>query len=518
MKPRFRDQLSFRFLGVRYAAQPDRWTYSKLYNGRGGNSSALTYGDICLRGKTAGVEDCHFLNIWTPYLPESGNQAKTKLKPVMFWIHGGAFTGGSGSDPLYDGGNLASRGDVVVVSINYRLGTLGFLALDDGQTLGNFGLADQITALQWVEKNIADFGGDPNKITIFGQSAGAASVRALLASPRARGKFGAAIMMSNLGGLQYGTTYSHYYTIQEEMQKVGKSILEQTNCTSAASQIECLRALPARTIATLSSVARYLVVDGTYITSSDLVLNNPRRTANVPLMMGYMRDDGAAMIGYPSAGQSLQTFLNESQFSPSLASTNLFPVPVSQNVSLGIFNATAHVATDGIFRCVAAATAFAALENRIFPSIYLYEFNRSYQLTTYSPNSPVCDAVKSLDHPNGDPSQEYFKCHSGELYYVFGNLVRSSMPFRDQDDLPFAQFVVDAWASFARTGNPNSGKSFLRARGFLNTSQEARQVGEWRPLRGQDWSQKRLEWPPTEIAQQEVEQCNALGLTLDMYL
>lgn len=134
---------------------------------------------------------------------------------------------GTANDPTTDGGNLASRGDVVVVGINYRLGTLGFLALKDGVTNGNFGLADQINALDWVRKNIKDFGGDPNKITIFGQSAGAGSVRALIASPKSIGKFAGAIPVSNLGGINYGTSYSKYYTIEEEMEVAGNAILKK---------------------------------------------------------------------------------------------------------------------------------------------------------------------------------------------------------------------------------------------------------------------------------------------------
>jgi carboxylesterase type B len=132
----------------------------------------------------------------------------------MFWIHGGAFTSGTGNDPTMDGANIVSRGDVVLVTINYRLGSFGFLALDDGVTKGNYGFADQINALDWVRRNIQDFGGDPNRITVFGQSAGAGSVRAMLASPEAEGKFKGAIPQSNLGGGGYGTTYSQYLTIE----------------------------------------------------------------------------------------------------------------------------------------------------------------------------------------------------------------------------------------------------------------------------------------------------------------
>ncbi|KAJ7082383.1 Carboxylesterase family-domain-containing protein [Mycena belliarum] len=154
---RTRDHQSFRFLGVPYANEPARWTHSSLYTGPP-TLSALTFGSPCAQVGGSGAEDCLFLNIFTPFLPAESTPTR-KLKPVMFWIHGGAFTGGEGSDAIFDGGSLASRGDVVVVTINYRLGALGFLALDDGVTNGNYGLADQITALEWVRAHIASFGG-----------------------------------------------------------------------------------------------------------------------------------------------------------------------------------------------------------------------------------------------------------------------------------------------------------------------------------------------------------------------
>ena len=139
-------------------------------------------------------EDCLHLNIWTP-------AADGRRRPVMVWIHGGAFILGSGSQMLYDGAALARRGDVVVVTINYRLGALGFLRLRDrfGSRLpasGNEGLLDQIAALQWVRDEISSFGGDPGNVTIFGESAGAMSCATLLATPRAGGLFHRAILQS----------------------------------------------------------------------------------------------------------------------------------------------------------------------------------------------------------------------------------------------------------------------------------------------------------------------------------
>jgi acetyl esterase/lipase len=134
-----------------------------------------------------------------PYVSRSPRDTLAKdLKPVMFFIHGGGYATGTGSDPTYDGGTVVSRGDVVAVGINYRLISFSFLALDDGITNGNYGFSDAITALDWVRDNIRDFGGDSDRITTFGQSSSAATVRVVLASPKAIGKFVAAIPQSNL--------------------------------------------------------------------------------------------------------------------------------------------------------------------------------------------------------------------------------------------------------------------------------------------------------------------------------
>ncbi|CAN5662539.1 carboxylesterase/lipase family protein [soil metagenome] len=137
-------------------------------------------------------EDCLNLNVFTP----AADGAK---RPVMVWIHGGGFTHGAGYEPLYDGGPLAERGDVVVVTLNYRLGALGFLSIPEAGIPGNAGLLDQVAALQWVADNIAAFGGDPGQVTIFGESAGSAAVACLVAMPAARGLFQRAILQSGVG-------------------------------------------------------------------------------------------------------------------------------------------------------------------------------------------------------------------------------------------------------------------------------------------------------------------------------
>lgn len=526
----FRDRLSFRFLGLRYAPKPERFTYSTLYRGDGGKGkqkevSGLEYGSQCVQGGGGAgqSEDCLFLNVWTPYLPaaaDGGNKGKGKggdkkkkdLRPVAVWIHGGAFTSGTSSDSTFDGGNMASRGDVVVVAINYRLSTLGFLALADGKTNGNYGLADQVTALQWVRENIAKFGGDPDQVTIFGQSAGAGSVRALLASPKAKGLFKGAIPLSNLGGINYGTTYSRYYTIAEEMAVAGNAILAATNCTDVA----CLRQLPAEKL-TSGTAARYLVVDGTYLVSPELDLSRSTGPSGIDLMMGIIHDDGAPFISYPSTANQTAYLLSQG-FSPSLASPSLFPLPPTPNATLALFNSSSRLATDGIFRCIDQATVQAGLANNRFSRVFYYEFDRTYQTGGW-PNLDVCEPPKTASHPFGDPSKPYLRCHSGELYYVFGNLARQGLPVRDEKDLPFEQFVLDSFASFIRTGDPNPDEGFLRARGFESTRREV-QRGEWvASSRRAGVMLKVLDWPSRlESGWREVQQCKGIGLGVDYYL
>jgi para-nitrobenzyl esterase len=190
------------FLGIPYASPPIgdlRFAPPQPHPGWAGVRDAVEFGAQAAQGPSTmdavmgtspkpGVEDCLFLNVWTPSL--TGN------RPVMVWIHGGAFLTGTGSMPWYDGTNLAAIGNTVVVTINYRLGAFGFLALPAVPGSGVAGCLDQIAALQWVRDNIAAFGGDPNRVTVFGESAGAISIGALLGMPSADGLFHQAIMQS----------------------------------------------------------------------------------------------------------------------------------------------------------------------------------------------------------------------------------------------------------------------------------------------------------------------------------
>lgn len=234
-----RETQAFRFLGLKYATIPARFTQS-VYLPPAPNTTALQYGPTCIQSGCASCsEDCLFLNIWTPYLP-NGKVAANKKKAVMVWIHGGAFTSGAGSDTTFDGSALASRGDVVAVTINYRLSTLGFLAVENTTVTGNQGLRDQNTALDWIVAHIEDFGGDKDRITIFGQSAGSASVRALLASPQANSKVAGAIMQSTPLGTGDRSSYSEYLTIPELANQT-MSIMNETGCSSMGNElVNCL--------------------------------------------------------------------------------------------------------------------------------------------------------------------------------------------------------------------------------------------------------------------------------------
>ena len=151
----YRNLKSFRFLGIPYSNSPGRWEYAKVNPARGKNFDANTFGAPCIiTGDPLSAEDCLFLNIRTPYLPSSEQATTPKLRPVVVFIHGGAFTSGTGGDPLGEGGNLASRGDVVMVTFNYRLSNVGFLVIPGTDVKGNYGFADQTVALHWVRDNI----------------------------------------------------------------------------------------------------------------------------------------------------------------------------------------------------------------------------------------------------------------------------------------------------------------------------------------------------------------------------
>ena len=243
----YRDFLTFRYLGIRFAQEPERFTYSSVYHGTGTNN-ALEPAPECLQLPNNGSTDCLFLNVWTTLLPSMSQPAKPSLKPVMVYIYGGGFTSGSASNPTNDGGNLAARGDVVVVDLAYRLSTLGFLPLRDGVHNGNYWISDCIAGLKWVQEYIASFGGDPTRVTIFGESAGALSVQDLLESPKAAGLFHGAILQSDY--------YEPSVSIDSAYNQSTIPILEETGCNKADDQLSCLQAYDPLELLNLSTIAK----------------------------------------------------------------------------------------------------------------------------------------------------------------------------------------------------------------------------------------------------------------------
>ena len=235
-------------------------------------------------------EDCLYLNVWTPALDGA-------RRPVLVWLHGGGFTTGSGSLGLYDGARLARRGDVVVVTLNYRLGALGYLALptaaeEEGGSLGNLGLRDQVEALRWVRDHIALFGGDPGNVTLFGESAGAMSVGTLLATPPAHGLFDRAVLQSGAGDNVYD---------RETAGRVAETFMKELGLAPGdlpglrAASVEAILEAQERSLGALArdvpGLAFQPVVDGDLLPQRPLVAVRAGAGAAVPMLIGTNRDE-----------------------------------------------------------------------------------------------------------------------------------------------------------------------------------------------------------------------------------
>ena len=234
-------------------------------------------------------EDCLTLNIWTP-------AADTRKRPVMVWIHGGAFSSGAGSVPWYSGERFAANGDIVAVSINYRLGALGFLCLE-GVSDGNMGLLDQVAALRFVRDNIAAFGGDPDNVTVVGQSAGAASIAILMTMPQAAGLFRRAILQS--------TPFGRMSRTLEDSQRIGRRLLDVLGLKPG--EADKLKSLPFATfVAAQGEVARlekkfadaqapfWPVIDGEVYPGEVMPALKAGAGTGIDTMIGTTREEMAA--------------------------------------------------------------------------------------------------------------------------------------------------------------------------------------------------------------------------------
>src|SRR5580698_3805 len=291
------------FLGIPYAAPPVgdlRWKAPQPAAKWKGVRDATSFGAHCAQNHvfddmifqdSGPSEDCLFLNVYAPVDASS----KSEL-PVMFWIHGGGYSGGGGNEPRSNGDFLPTKG-VVLVTINYRLGVFGFLATPDltkeaGGAAGNYGLLDMVAALRWVKDNIAKFGGDPGNVTIFGESAGSMAVSTLMAAQPARGLFQKAIGESG-GALGVGAPGPERQAEQEKKEQAWVDSLGAMS--TAGTSLAALRAMPTETILAAANGKGApgfpTVVDGRLLTEPVADTYAAGKQAHVPLLAGWNRDE-----------------------------------------------------------------------------------------------------------------------------------------------------------------------------------------------------------------------------------
>lgn len=440
------------FKGIPYTAPPVgdwRWMPPQPVKPWSGVRPAKRFGSIAPQNAMVGGpitqipqpqdEDCLFLNIWTQGLDEAH-------RPVMVWIHGGAFTIGSGSDPMYDTGTLAKRGDVVLVTINYRLGMLGFLRLKDvtgGKipATGNEGLMDQVAALKWVRDNIADFGGDPGNVTVFGESAGGMSFGCLMAMPSAKGLFHKGILESGVGSTAgpldgANATGEHFLKV----------------CGVKGNDVKTLRALtPAQLLdiemkmrtdlagpgETAKITATAPVVDGDIIPDVPNQVARKGYSKDIPTIIGTNLDEWKLFgLMQPGFGK-----LDEAEILK----------------RLGAFMPTEHVkglvaayrkAREKRGQATTPAEIFSAINSDLMfrmPALELVEAQRDNKQLAYNYlftwKSPVMGGAMGA-------------CHALEIGFVFGKYDDTFCGTGPDADR-LAGCMQDAWVAFARTGDPS---------------------------------------------------------------
>lgn len=431
------------FRGIPYAAPPVgelRWKAPQPPQPWTGIRQSTQFGPSCPQPQESASsmysEDCLSLNVWTPT-----TQSQAKL-PVMFWIHGGGFNFGGTVLPEYDGKNLAAKG-VVVVTVNYRLGPLGFLVhpLLDAEsasgTSGNYGLLDQIAALKWVQRNIAAFGGDPSQVTIFGQSAGSRSVSLLLMSPLAQGLFKGAIAES--GGPIIGSEYLSpaFNGDKVNVAKMGQELAQRLASDQAADVLSDMRAKTAEEVVKAAACNTSLFADELFfapVFDSWVLPDNPSvalvegRIHAVPVIIGSTKNEGALYLTQEKelTRQKYQAFF-ESRFGRNVGQAmEIFPAPRDEDIAPAIDKVIAVAANARPAQLVAQAV------ERQGKKSFVYQFTRVPQTVL---------ARKAGAH------------HGVDLAYVFGNMKEAGA--YDAVDRNLSQIVMQYWVNFAKTGNPN---------------------------------------------------------------
>lgn len=427
------------YLGVPFAAPPVgdlRWRAPAPVAAWEGVRAADRFAPQCVQpgraadsvyAEFAGVqpmsEDCLYLNLWTPA------QRADEALPVMVWIHGGAFQQGSAANPVFVRGDLPRQG-VVLVTINYRLGPFGFMAHPElsaaaGGASGNYGLLDMAAALRWVQRNIAGFGGDPAKVTVFGQSAGAHGVVALMASPQTRGLFRHAIAQS------FGISPTPSLASAEEQ---GTRLAKEAGDGSVAS----LRALGAEQLLEryLAQSARFMpIVDGQFLLKPLGEIFAAGEQQAVPFLTGWNRDEGTTFPAAPDA-ETFRARLKKRFGERAAAAEALYPATSDAEAvksSRALFGD--ELFAGGVY---AAARAHAALA-----PTYVYHFA---QLQPFKTGQRYREA---------DPASELGVFHSSEYPYLFGTTRELTRDWGADDDRMTA-LMQAYWCQFARNGNPDS--------------------------------------------------------------
>lgn len=431
------------FLGIPYAAAPVgdlRWKPPVRAAKWSGVRKATEFGPHCMQGNVFGdmvfhdpgdSEDCLSLNVWVPSKPSSA-----KL-PVMVWIYGGGFVAGTTSEARQDGTHLAQKG-VVVVSMNYRLGVFGFLvhpelAKESGDnSAGNYGLLDQLLALKWVHDNIVAFGGNPENVTIFGESAGSFSVSAQMASPLAKGLFQKAIGESGAAFHSEGLSFESLAAREE---KDAKLVAEKLGVSTLAE----LRALPAQKIldAFVPPQSKGFDfgpdVDGYFLPEPVPAIFAAGKQNDVPLLAGWNHDEGSFEVSSapkPTA-ESMKAEAQKYFGGKAAKFLRLYPTDTEEH--------TQRSALDFAGDRFIAFSTWNWIESQSKTSkqpIYRYRFDLG--LSSANPDAPQLGAY-----------------HSAEIEYVFGQLdSKKDVAWRSKDR-ELSEEIQRYWTNFARGGNPN---------------------------------------------------------------
>jgi para-nitrobenzyl esterase len=420
------------YKGVPFAAPPVgnlRWRAPQAPARWNGVRTAGDFAPGCIQGGSAVSEDCLYLNVWTP-----AASPKEKV-PVLVWIFGGGFNGGATSSPVTTGEKLAKRG-VVLVSIAYRVGVLGFLAHPElssespQHTSGNYGLLDMIAALQWIQRNIEAFGGDPKRVTIFGESAGGIAVSMLCASPLAKGLFHGAISQS---GGSFGP-FSKNPTPGENMRVLADAELSgvEFGRTAGAQSLRELRALSSDKFMDVARQQRGMawpIVDRWVIPDDQYKLYEAKKFNDTPILIGYNSDEGASF----SPGRTSEEYVSgvRKRYGP-FADQLLEAYPVAKDT---VPKTARDLARDAAFGW--HTWSWARLQSRLGKGkVFYYYFDQHPDFPADSPQAG-----------RGSP-------HAAEIPYVFEHLNPSRNLTAAGDD-EISDAMAAYWTNFAKRGDPN---------------------------------------------------------------